>query len=95
MDINYQHIARLRSFDVKGPSQVVDFGQVNVADVICRVIVADLTACPIYAFNLDGFTRFDRAVGRVLGMPAVLHVLSLMIKFGYCEYLTYVQAFLF
>jgi hypothetical protein len=33
----------------------VDFGQVDISDVICRVVVADLAAGPVEALDLDDF----------------------------------------
>ena len=39
--------------------QVVDLGQVDVLHVICTIIVADLTSCPINAFNLNDFSILD------------------------------------
>lgn len=41
----------------------MDLGEVDVADVVGRVIVADLAARPIYAFDFDGFVGGDGGVG--------------------------------
>jgi hypothetical protein len=40
----------------------VDFGQVDVFDVVCVVGVFDLAACPVYAFDF-----YDFAVGDFAG----------------------------
>jgi hypothetical protein len=60
----------------------MDLGEVDIAHVICRVIVADLATSPIYAFDLDGFTGFDGAVGGVLGVPAVLDMSHFRMALG-------------
>lgn len=62
-DLDEQHVARLRGLDVEGSRQVVDLGEVDVADVVGGVVVADLPACPVYAFDFDGFVGGDRGVG--------------------------------
>jgi len=41
----------------------VHAGEVDVADVVGRVIVADLPARPVDAFNLDRFAVLDGAAG--------------------------------
>ena len=35
LDVNNKHIARLSSLNLKRSGEVVDFGQVNVADIVC------------------------------------------------------------
>lgn len=61
MDVNDQHIARLGSLDLERSSEVVDFGQIDVADVVCRIIVLDLTASPVYTFDLYCLAVLDRS----------------------------------
>ena len=39
----------------------MDFGQVDILDVVCAIVVLDLTARPVHAFNLDRFAILDRA----------------------------------
>jgi hypothetical protein len=62
LDFYHQHISRLGIFNLKGTAEVVDFGQVDVFDVVCVVGVFDLAACPIYAFDF-----YDFAVGDFAG----------------------------
>ena len=42
----------------------MDLGQVDVLDVVAVVIVPDLRARPIHAFNAEDLTRLDRCEGR-------------------------------
>lgn len=62
LDVNYKHVSRLCRLNVKGPGQVVDFGQVDIANIVGGVIVFDLATSPVDAFNLDGFAVLDGAV---------------------------------
>jgi hypothetical protein len=39
----------------------VDAGEVDIADVICGVVVSDLTASPVETFDFDNFTILDGA----------------------------------
>lgn len=59
LDVHHQHVSGLRGFDVKGAAEVVDAGEVYIADIVCRVVVFDLTAGPVDAFDFDGFVVFD------------------------------------
>lgn len=45
-DLNKKYISRRCTLDLKRATQVVNFSQINVANVVCRVIVADLTTSP-------------------------------------------------
>lgn len=45
-DFHEQNIAGLGVLDVEGPREVVDLGEVDVSDVVRRVVVADLAAGP-------------------------------------------------
>ena len=59
LDFQNQNIAWLRCLNVERASQVVDLREINIAHVVSAVIVANLTACPVYAFNLDDFVVLD------------------------------------
>lgn len=63
-DVDDEQVAGLGALDVKGASQVVDLGQVDVAHVVGAVVVADLPAGPVEAFDLDGFAGLDGAEDR-------------------------------
>lgn len=39
----------------------MDFGEIDVQHVVGRVVVADLTAGPVQAFDFDGFVVVDFA----------------------------------
>ena len=64
LDLDEQYVARLRSFDFEGPGEIVDLGQVDILHVICTVVVLDLSARPIQAFDLDGLSVLDCAAER-------------------------------
>lgn len=52
-DFDDEDVAGLGGFDLEGPGQVVDLGQVNVLHVVCAVVVADLPTGPVKTFDLD------------------------------------------
>ena len=60
-NLDEQHVARLRGLDLERPAQVVDFGEVDVLDVVGAVVVLDLPARPVDAFDLDRFAVLDGA----------------------------------
>lgn len=47
--------------------------QVNITDIICTVVVLDLPAGPVKAFDLDCFAVLDAATG---GNYVYLHIRS-------------------
>ena len=59
LNINNKHITRLSSLDLKRSCQIVDLGQVHVSDVVCRVIVLDLTSSPVDALDLHCLAILD------------------------------------
>lgn len=61
LDFHEENVARLGSFDLEWARQIVDPGQVDILHVIGAVVVLDLAACPIEAFNLDHFVILDRS----------------------------------
>jgi hypothetical protein len=60
LNINNEHVARLGSFDLEGSGEVVDFGQIDVANIVCRIIVLDLAARPVDTLNLYSLSVLDR-----------------------------------
>jgi hypothetical protein len=63
LDLDEQHVARFRGLDVEGSREVVDAAEVDVFDIVGGVVVADLAAGPVYAFDFDDFVVFDGGVG--------------------------------
>ena len=45
----------------------MDLGQVDVLDIIAVIIVPDLCAGPVYAFDAEDLARFHRCEGRDVG----------------------------
>jgi hypothetical protein len=72
LNLHHEHVPRLRALNVKGSREVVDLGEVHVAHVVCAVVVADLAAGPVNAFDLDNFAGRDAREGGVVRVPAVL-----------------------
>jgi hypothetical protein len=62
LNLYNQYITRFGIFNLKGSTEVVDFGQIDVLDVVCVVGVFDLAACPV-----DAFDFYDFAVGDFAG----------------------------
>lgn len=62
LDVGYvddEEIPRLATFNVEWAGKIVDFRQVNIANIVCAVIVAYLTTCPVETFYLNCLTRFN------------------------------------
>jgi hypothetical protein len=62
LDVGYvddEQISGLTAFDVEWTGKIVDLCKVNIANIVCAVIVADLATCPVEAFYLDRLTRFN------------------------------------
>jgi len=53
LDVHDQNITRLRGLYLKGSGQIMDFCKVNIADVVGRVVVLDLTTGPVDTLDLD------------------------------------------
>jgi hypothetical protein len=58
-DLDQQHVAGLGTLNVKGPGEVVHPRQVDVEHVVSAVIVADLAAGPVDAFDFDRLVDGD------------------------------------
>lgn len=61
VDFDAEHVARLSTLDFEWSREVMDLAQVYGQDVVCGVIVLDLTTSPIDTFNLDGFAVLNCA----------------------------------
>ena len=59
LDLDDEDVSWFGVFNFEGTGQVVNLGQIDVLHVICTVIVANLTSCPINAFNLNDFSILD------------------------------------
>lgn len=59
LDLDNEDIARLGVLHLKGSTQVMDLGQVDVLHVICAVVVANLATSPIHALNFYNLSIFD------------------------------------
>jgi hypothetical protein len=59
LDLDYQGIAGLGTGNVEGSGQVVHPREIAVLDVVRAVVVANLPAGPVEAFDVDGFAWCD------------------------------------
>lgn len=59
LDIDNEHITRLGRLDLEGTTQVMHFRQINITDIVCRVVVLDLSSCPVDTLDLDSFAILD------------------------------------
>ena len=59
LNLHQQDIAGLGAFDIERTGEVMDASEVNVTDIVGRVVVLDLSASPIDAFNFDRLSVFD------------------------------------
>jgi hypothetical protein len=64
----------------------MDLCQIDIAHIVCRVIVADLATSPVDAFDFDDFVGFNGSVRGILGVPTVLdNTWSVFIEKLTCE----------
>lgn len=56
LDLDNEDVTGLCALDLERTGKVVHAGQVTVLDVVGTVIVLDLSAGPVYALDLDGFS---------------------------------------
>ena len=61
LDLYNQNITRLGAFNLERSSEVMDLREVDVLHIIGAIIVADLSAGPVDAFDLDDLAVFDLA----------------------------------
>lgn len=61
LDLHDQDVTRLGRFDLEGAGEVVHPGEIDVPHVVGAVVVADLAAGPVDAFDLDDFAVLDGA----------------------------------
>jgi hypothetical protein len=61
LDLNDKNVAGLCALNLEGPGEVVDLGQIHIADIVCGVIVSNLAACPVDTFDFYYFSFFDGA----------------------------------
>lgn len=64
LDLNEKDVTGLRSLNLEWAGEVVDTGEVDVLDVVCGIVVLDLTTGPVETFDLDDFVVCDLAAGR-------------------------------
>lgn len=62
LDLHNEHIARLCALDLKGTGQVVDLCEVDILHIVGTIVIPDLAASPIDAFDFDDFAVLDGAV---------------------------------
>ncbi|KAJ3472235.1 hypothetical protein NLG97_g11165 [Lecanicillium saksenae] len=60
-DVDDKQIAGLSALDFKRPSQIMDLGEIDIANVVGAVIVANLTTRPVQAFDLNSLAGLNRA----------------------------------
>lgn len=52
LNLNQQDIAGLGAGNIKGSGKIMNLGQVDIFDVVGRVVVLDLASGPVHTFNL-------------------------------------------
>jgi hypothetical protein len=71
-DVDDEQIARLGTLDVERPGQHVRMRQVDISDVVCGVVVADLPVGPFPAFDPNLLSWTDIGRWRDVGVPPVV-----------------------
>lgn len=65
----------------------MDFGEIDIQDIVGGVVVADLSACPVETFDFDGFVVADGAAeGDYNHVLQLFHSESLNVGFVEEEY---------
>ena len=72
LDIHEENVARLGSLDLKRAGEIVHAGEIDVSDIVRRIVVLDLATRPVDALDLHSLSILDRATGWDVWVPAVL-----------------------
>ena len=75
--VHHQQIAGLCAPHAHGAAEVVHRGQINVAHIICAVVVLDEAARPVKRFQHKLVAGVDPAGHGDVGVPAVVDVFVL------------------
>jgi hypothetical protein len=70
--VDDQQVAGLGTFDTERAAQVMYLGQIDVANVVCAVVVEDLPPGPVEALDAKFSTRLEHFHHRNVGMPAIV-----------------------
>ena len=68
LNVYHENVSWLGSLNVERSCEIVDSREIDISHIIGRVIVADLSSCPVYTFDLDCLAILDVADGRNLMM---------------------------
>jgi hypothetical protein len=71
-DVDHQQVARFGALDLDGPAEHVGMGQVDVADVVGRVVVAELGVGPLPALDPELTAGLNEGGAWDVGVPAVV-----------------------
>ena len=69
-----EQIARFSAFHADGTAQVMHLGEVHIAHVVGAVVVKNLTAGPVHAFDAEFIAGFYPGIHGNVGMPAVVEL---------------------
>ena len=61
LNLDEEDVAWLGGLDLKWAGKVVDLGQIDILNIVGTIIVANLSACPVDAFDLDDLAVLDSA----------------------------------
>lgn len=59
LDLHHEDISRFGTFHLKRARQVVNLGEIDVLHIVCAVIVANLSSCPIDTLHLEDLPIFN------------------------------------
>src|SRR5579875_2720943 len=77
-NIDDEQVARLGSLDTDRTAQKVHDREIDIADILGRIVVLDETAGPIITLNNKIRSRFDSCHHRNIRMPAVMNHIILV-----------------
>ena len=80
VDVDDQQVAGLGTLDPERTAQVVHLGQVDVPDVVRGIVVLDLPAGPVIAFDAKLVAWLEPSNDRDVGMPAVVSLYGLIFR---------------
>lgn len=63
LNLEFQNVTRLGSFNVERPSKIVNLSEIYIPNVIRTVIVSYLSSSPIQTLNLYHFTLSNSSNG--------------------------------
>src|SRR6185312_1660208 len=73
-EIDDEQVAGLGAFDAEGSGEIMHFGEIDIAHIVGAVVILDLAAGPVEAFDAELVARLEHLDHGNVGMPAIMRL---------------------